>query len=83
MADEEKEKAEKVAAAKKRVGSPLQRLLSSWEVVARTRRLDLIPLLVVELGFVFSVRTCANSMGVVRTVKETEGEKGGRHKEEG
>jgi hypothetical protein len=28
MADEDKEKAEKVAAAKKRVGSPLKRLLS-------------------------------------------------------
>jgi hypothetical protein len=52
MADEDKEKAEKVAAAKKRVGSPLKRLLSLRIAVARSSSSALepeIPHAVVEL----------------------------------
>ena len=52
MADEDKEKAEKVAAAKKRVGSPLKRLLSLRIAVARNSSSALepeVPPAVVEL----------------------------------
>jgi len=65
MADEEKEKAEKVAAAKKRVGSPLKRLLSLRDLGAAVSSSSIalepgIPVVVAEQGDPDSLQTCAD-----------------------
>jgi hypothetical protein len=83
MADEEKEKAEKIAAAKKRVGLSLDVLLLSETVTIAQLQLDMVSLRCRGYdGTTPRNGKQVNMCAIVRTIKE-EDKEGGRWKEEG
>lgn len=83
MADEEKEKAEKIAAAKKRVGLSLHVLLLSETVTIAQLQLDMVSLRCRSYnGITPGIGKQVNMCAIVRTIKE-EDKEGGRWKEEG
>jgi hypothetical protein len=82
MADEDKEKAEKIAAAKKRVGNPpsvwLHCKRGSYDGFQATRPSVFVTLAIVCLGVIFSNLQLLTYVKV-RAIEE---EEGGRRKEE-